>query len=96
VFGKEGHDLLAVQNPIGNRPPPIIAELDLALIEPDIVPTIPQVCLDSADKVFVGIVSIAQEDPRRGKGLFRLNLAVLGTCPKLPHLRQRLAALMAL
>jgi len=61
---KKGNDTLAVQNAIGNRAPPIVSELDLALVEPDFVSTLLQVGLDALHKFFVGIVSVAQKDPQ--------------------------------
>lgn len=69
MFREKGQDAVALQNAVGNGAPPLVAELDLVLVEPDIVSALCQVGFDAADKLFVAVVAIAEEDAHFGKGL---------------------------
>src|ERR1051325_228058 len=62
IFREEGQDAVALQNAVGDRVPPFVAELDLVLVEPDIVSALLQVGLDAADQLLVAVVAIAEED----------------------------------
>jgi hypothetical protein len=70
ILRKERHELVAARDALRDRAPPVVSEFDLALVEPDIVPTHFQVGLDAADELFVAIVAIAEENPEGGDGLF--------------------------
>jgi hypothetical protein len=56
-----------------------VPALDLALVEPDIMPAFFQVGFDAADKLFVAIVAVAEENAKRGErfGRSELVLAIL-------------------
>ena len=51
---------------VGARTPPVIARLDLVLVEPDIVPALFQVDFDDADQHFVSVVPVAEKDAEWG------------------------------
>ena len=48
VFREEGRDAVALRSPVGEGAPPVVAELDLVLVEPDIVAWRFQVGLEEA------------------------------------------------
>ncbi len=62
MLREEGQDAVAAGDAIGDGAPPFVAELDLGLVEPDIVPALFQIGLDAADEFLVGVVAVAEED----------------------------------
>ena len=104
MFREEGDEFVAVCEAFRDGAPPVVAEFDLALVEPDIVAALFEVGLDAADEIFVGIAAVAEENAermgRRRRSLSlvtlaatRRNLALLGANPELADLTQRLIAL---
>ena len=62
MFREEGDEFVAAGDALGNGAPPVVAKLDLALVEPDIVPALFQVGLDAADEFLARVVAVAEED----------------------------------
>ena len=62
MFREEGDEFVAARDAFGDGPPPVIAELDLAFVEPDIVPALFQIGFDACDQFLVGVVAVAEED----------------------------------
>ncbi len=56
---------MAAGDPVGDLAPPVVAELDLVLVKPDIVPTHFEVGLDTLDEFLIGVVAVAEEDTMR-------------------------------
>jgi hypothetical protein len=70
--------------------------VDIALVEPDVVPTPLQVGAYAVYQFRVSVVPVAEEDAHRPGWLVWLNLAMLWANPKLADLRQRRRARRAL
>lgn len=63
MFGEEGDELVAPRDSFRDRASPVVARLDLALVEPDVVPALFEVGFDTEDQLLVGVVAVAEEDP---------------------------------
>ena len=96
MLREERQHAVALQNAVGDGAPPFVAELDLALVEPDIVTAFFQVGLDAAHQLLIAVVAIAEEDPHGGYGFFQRYLSMFGADPEFADLRQRLTAFRAL
>jgi hypothetical protein len=70
MLREEGQHAVAAGDAVGDISPPIVAGLDLVLVEPDIVSTFFEVGLDVADEFLVGVVAIAEEDAKGRDRLF--------------------------
>jgi hypothetical protein len=68
MLREEGQDAVALQNAVGDGAPPFVTELDLALVEPDVVPALFQISLDAADEFLVAVVAVTEKDAERGNG----------------------------
>ena len=69
MFREEGDEFVAARDPFRDGAPPVVAEFDLALIEPDIVSAFFKVGLNEADEILVAVVTVTEEDAERGEGL---------------------------
>ena len=67
MLGEERNELVAARDAFRDGAPPVVAELDLALVEPDGVPALFQVGLDATHELFVAVVPVAQKDSQRAR-----------------------------
>ena len=65
VFREEGNELVAAGDAVGDPLPPVVACLDLILVEPDIVPAHFEIALDAMDEFLVLVVPVAEEEAER-------------------------------
>lgn len=75
---------VTMQNSVGDRAPPVVAEFDFALVEPKIVAALLQVGLDTEDQFLVSVVSATQGDAHRLDRFGIRDLSVLGQIQKSP------------
>ena len=92
ILREEGDELVAVCYSVRDGAPPLIAELDLVLVEPDIVPALFQIGLNKSDQLFIIVVAIAEEDAERRDGFLKRNLTMSWADPEIADICQRLAA----
>lgn len=62
MLREERQHPLARQNAVRDRPPPVVAGLDLVLVEPDIVAALFQISVNAAGQFFVRVLAVAEED----------------------------------
>ena len=93
MFREEGDELVAPGYTFRDGMAPVIARLNLALVEANIVAALFKVGLDAADQFLVGIVAVAEENPEESGRFLSRHLAVLRADPEMADLSQRLIAL---
>jgi hypothetical protein len=69
VLREEGHNTVAVGDALPDRAPPVLPALDRLSVEPNVMATILQVGFDARDKLFVAVMTIAQENAQRSGGM---------------------------
>lgn len=89
MFGKEGKNTQAFQSSVGDLASPVVAEFDLVLVEPDVVPALFQIGLDAADEFLIGVVAVAEEDAERGERFLRRELEFAGVAKERRRIRNR-------
>jgi len=69
MLREEGDELVTAGDAVGDPFLPVVARLDLVLIEPDIVPALLQVGFDATNQLFVLIVAVTEEEAKRSEWL---------------------------
>lgn len=69
---------MAGRDPLRDLSPPIVAEVDIVLIEPDVVAPLFQVALDAPNEFLIGVMAVAKKNAERKKlGRTRIRLFAL-------------------
>ena len=83
---------VALDDPFSDFASPVVAELNLALVEPDIMPAPFQVGLNTKHQFFVAVMAIAEENAPAEEWLGLGDLPMNRANPEITGLRQRLLA----